>query len=162
MPCKILRKNSDLCSVRIPPLRHKNPKCPLWVLRIFAIRNARGFDSQALERPWVREPNVSTVCCPAKPEERRTNQSKRAMRPLQGSSARRLRLRREAESRHFDSTNPVGSTPTGFCFCLCTATVPQRDLLTNEKTGNELSYSWVLLEKMSLLCVELSEFVRVL
>ena len=25
--------------VRIPPLRHRNPKCPSWVLRISAIRN---------------------------------------------------------------------------------------------------------------------------
>ena len=40
------------------------------------------------KRPRVSEPNVSPVGCPAKPEERRANQSKRAMRPLQGSSAK--------------------------------------------------------------------------
>ena len=40
------------------------------------------------KRPRVSEPNVSTVCCPPQAEKRRTNQSKRAMRPLQGSSAK--------------------------------------------------------------------------
>ena len=35
----------------------------------------------------MSEPNVSTVCCPAQPEERRTNQSKRAASALQARAA---------------------------------------------------------------------------
>ena len=60
---------------------------PSWVpcfrVLVSGVRNPK-----ALQRPWVSEPNVSTVCCPPQAEERRTNQSKRAMRPLQGSSAK--------------------------------------------------------------------------
>ena len=59
---------------------------PLRVSGILFI-GGRDFEPRRPVRPWVSEPNVSTVCCPAKSEERRTNQSKRAMRPLQGSSA---------------------------------------------------------------------------
>ena len=57
----------------------------MWASQ-FSYVDGRDSDTRPV-RPWVSEPNVSTVRCPAKPEERRTNQSKRAMRPLQGSSA---------------------------------------------------------------------------
>jgi len=56
---------------------------PCFRVLVSGVRNPK-----ALQRPWVSEPNVSTVCCPPQAEERRTNQLKRAMRPLQGSSAK--------------------------------------------------------------------------
>ena len=68
-----------------PATSTAKPGCPLRVSR-FCYVGGRDLDTRPV-RPWVSEPNVSTVRCPAKPEERRTNQSKRAMRPLQGSSA---------------------------------------------------------------------------
>ena len=39
------------------------------------------------KRPRVSEPNVRTVCCPLQGEERRTNQSKRAVSALQARAA---------------------------------------------------------------------------
>ena len=43
--------------VRIPPLRHKNPKCPSWVLRVFAIRN----DGKESAAAAANEGSVSPV-----------------------------------------------------------------------------------------------------
>ena len=52
--------------VRIPPLRHKNPKCPSWVLRVFAIRNdgkesAAAAANEGSVSPVVNEGGVSPV-----------------------------------------------------------------------------------------------------
>ncbi len=84
----------DFGSIKKGPLFNSNPATsttktgyPSWApcfrVLVSGVRNPK-----ALQRLWVSEPNVSTVCCPPQAEERRTNQSKRAMRPLQGNSAK--------------------------------------------------------------------------
>ena len=81
----------------------------------------------------MSEPNVSTVCCPAKPEERRTNQSKRAMRPLQGSSAK-IEI---AARSGIPSANSIVATPH------CGACSLEFDLSSDEisATGGRQSFA---------------------